>query len=334
VGKRAELDEVAEEVYACVPAEFTAIRNAKAHEARAAGKVELADALRRLQKPTAAAWLANLLVRALPRKVADLVAFGAALRSAQAALDGEALRRLSEQRGRVVGGLSHDARRLAAERGQNLSDAVIRELELTLEAAIFDPGAAEQLQRGRLTGALTYSGIGLPSLTPSSSTASMTVPTAPGPSRASTAASRHSCPTADRSGGRGDRGTRKGTRTRKGTGGAGLGETTRKLALREAQAEMRDALKAAQRATTAVMVAERAHARKRAAVSIAEAELARRREGARAAQRAVVRARADRDAAERLVRKAEQRVGAGSSGKSSRTTGTGNDACPSDAVTP
>lgn len=269
-----ELEEIADQLYSRSPAEFTAARNAEAREAREAGNAELADALRRMHKPTVAAWLANLLVRERPREVADLVALGTALRKAQAAFDGEALRHLSAQRHDVVGGLSRDARRLAAERGQSATGTVVRDLEETLEAALYDPSAAEQLERGRLTGALAYSGIGFPST---------------GAVRSNTRRKR-----APESAG--------------GAGGAGVKEVAHGSALRQAQHDARDARRAAERAATALATAERASAREKDALSAAETELARRREATRAVQRAVARARADRDAAEREARRAEQRV--------------------------
>lgn len=292
VRRRGPLDEIADELYSCPPAEFTVARNTAAREARKGGDTELADSLQRMHKPTVAAWLANLLVRERSREVAHLVELGTALRKAQAAFDGEALRRLSEQRHGVVRSLSQDARRLADERDQKLSDAVLRELEGTLEAAVFDPDAAVQLQRGRLTGALAYSGIGFPSLVEAS------------PSSSSTGALTES---------RGKSPTRAGRTPGRKPAEGHLRDASSKgaphaSALRLADREAQGARRAAQRATTALRDAERACEREKAALSAAEEELARRREVARAARRALARARADQEAAQRRARRAEQRA--------------------------
>jgi hypothetical protein len=60
----------------------------------------------------------------------------------------------------VVYALTQEARRLAAERGQAVSEDVERELQETLEAALADPAAAGAVASGRLTRALSYAGLG------------------------------------------------------------------------------------------------------------------------------------------------------------------------------
>ena len=62
------IDDVAQELYALVPEEFTAARNARAKEAKAAGDAELAAQVQALRKPTAGAWLLNQLVRRTPTR--------------------------------------------------------------------------------------------------------------------------------------------------------------------------------------------------------------------------------------------------------------------------
>ena len=56
---RTALDEIADELHARPSNEFTAARNATARAAQDAGDAGLANALRRMRKPTSAAWLAN-----------------------------------------------------------------------------------------------------------------------------------------------------------------------------------------------------------------------------------------------------------------------------------
>lgn len=151
---RVDLEEVAAELYRLPPGEFTAVRDRRAKEARAAGSRDLAEQIKQLRRPTAAAWLANLLVREQREQVEQLLELGAALRAAQETLSGEALLALSRQRQLVVGALGREARRLAAATGAAVpADAGVG-LEDTLRAALADDRAAQLLRAGRLTTAL------------------------------------------------------------------------------------------------------------------------------------------------------------------------------------
>src|SRR6516165_4082270 len=100
-----DLDSAADELYGLAPGEFTAARDRIAAEARAAGDGESAAAIKKLKRPTVAAWLANLLARRRAGDVERLVAFGQSLREAQEQLDASELRHLSQQRYEVVGAL-------------------------------------------------------------------------------------------------------------------------------------------------------------------------------------------------------------------------------------
>lgn len=157
-----DLDAVTDELYGVPPSDFVTERDERAAQARRAGERELADAIKRLRRPSAGAWLANLLVRERHEQVSKLLAVGAELRQAQARLANEDLRRLSKERRRVVASLAGDALELARDRGQTVSSAAARELEATLEAAMLDAGAAGELQAGRLSVALGYTGLGWP----------------------------------------------------------------------------------------------------------------------------------------------------------------------------
>ena len=150
----ADLDPVADELYALPRDEFTAARNAAAKRARQSGDKKLAEQIQALRRPSTAAWLANLLSREHPDEVRALVDLGDGLRAAQDQLEGEALRRLSQQRHEVVHGLVEQARALARSAGNPASDAVTRELEDTFTAAVNSSAAAEAVAGGRLTSAL------------------------------------------------------------------------------------------------------------------------------------------------------------------------------------
>lgn len=155
-----DLESVADELYGLRPADFTGARDERAAQARKSGDRELAAEIKSLRRPTTSAWLANLLARHRSDQVAELLDMGEALRQAQARLSGDELRRLSGQRHRVVSALAQEARRVAYEQGERVSDAVQQELEGTLDAALADPRAGEAVRVGRLTGALSYSGLG------------------------------------------------------------------------------------------------------------------------------------------------------------------------------
>jgi hypothetical protein len=155
-----DLDTVTAELYGAPPDAFTTTRNDRAKDARRAGDTELAKTITALRKPSAAAWVANQLVRQEAREVNELLEVGEAMRSAQDGLDADAMRRLAPRRHALVDSLVQAARHLALEQGRPLSDATVQELLGTLEAAFADAGASEALRSGRLTGALRYSGFG------------------------------------------------------------------------------------------------------------------------------------------------------------------------------
>jgi hypothetical protein len=156
-----DLDSVADKLYGLAPGEFTAARDARAAAARRAGDRALATAIKALRRPSGGAWLANLAVRKSPQHLAQLFDLGAAMRrQAEADVAGDDMRRLSQLRHRKVAAVVDAARQMASQLGQPVSEAMAKELEATLEAAVFDAGAADALRGGRLTKGLRYSGLG------------------------------------------------------------------------------------------------------------------------------------------------------------------------------
>jgi hypothetical protein len=152
--------EVADELYALSPAEFTAARDDRARQARASGKRDEAAAIKKLARPTASAWLVNQLARTAPDAIARLVVVGSALAEAQRNLVGERLRELSTERRQVINELLPRAREIASQAGQPASPGTMGEVRATLEAALADAGARAAVQSGRLTKALAYAGLG------------------------------------------------------------------------------------------------------------------------------------------------------------------------------
>jgi hypothetical protein len=164
--RRSPVDEAAADLYALSPREFTAHRDALAKAAKASGDKDAAREIAALRKPTVTAWLANQLVRRHHDDVVALLDLGPALRDATATLSGPQLRELSRQRNQVVQALVRQARRLAADAEQPVSEEVARGLEATLNAALADEAAATVLLQGRLAAQLEHSGFGLPSDAP------------------------------------------------------------------------------------------------------------------------------------------------------------------------
>jgi hypothetical protein len=153
------LREVAEELYGLRPEEFTGARTAAEKEARGAGDRELAAAVKALRRPAVAAWVVNLLGRRNAELLTQVVSLGDSLRQAQAQLQGDELRELTRQRRRLVAAVTAEARSLAESEGQRLSDAVVRQVEETLQAAMADPRAAEAVLSGLLAQPVTSTGV-------------------------------------------------------------------------------------------------------------------------------------------------------------------------------
>lgn len=151
---------IADELYALAPGAFTAARNARAKQAKADGDNELAKQVTALRKPALAAWVVNMLVRHENEQVGQLLGLGESLREAQAHLDADALRELTRQRRRVTAAMSARGRALAAELGEKVSEAVARQVEDTLHAAMVDEGAEAAVRSGLLTEPLTSTGLG------------------------------------------------------------------------------------------------------------------------------------------------------------------------------
>ena len=155
-----DLEQVADELYEVPPDEFIDLRKSRQDEAKADGDKALAKEIGALPKPSAAAWVANILVREQRAEIEGLVELGILLREAQESLAGDQLRALDVQRRQLVNALTRQARGLAHERGHPISTTVATQVEETLRAAMADPEAGEALLSGRLTSPMSYSGMG------------------------------------------------------------------------------------------------------------------------------------------------------------------------------
>lgn len=158
-----QLLEIADELYALSQDDFTPARDAKAKELKA--EKELAAAVKRLKKPSVAAWVVNLFVRRETEQVEQVIAVGQALRDAQEGMDGAELRALTRQRRQLTSAVTQQARSLAREEGVRVTQAVADQVESTLTAAMLDPECAKAVRSGLLTAALSSTGVGSVDLT-------------------------------------------------------------------------------------------------------------------------------------------------------------------------
>lgn len=155
-----ELDDVARELYDGSPEDFVAGRKSRAAEAKAAGDRDLAKQIAELRRPTRSAWIVNLLSFQAADELSGLLDLGAALAEAQQRLSGNDLRQLSRQRSAAISALVRRGSQLAQVRGHKPSEATLREVTDTLQAALSDPEVAETVRQGRLTQPQSYGGFG------------------------------------------------------------------------------------------------------------------------------------------------------------------------------
>ena len=156
-----DLERVADRLYALPPQRFVAERDAAVAAARASGDAAAAAALRKLRRPTVAAWLVNLLALRRPEALAELTGLADELRRAQEDLDGARLRELTGRRRGVVSALVGQARALAREVAPEVAGKLpLAEVESTLGAALVDRDAAAQVRSGRLVRAAAPAGFG------------------------------------------------------------------------------------------------------------------------------------------------------------------------------
>src|SRR5690242_10203332 len=141
------LDSERTALYALAPGEFTAARDARARELRAAGERELADAVRGLSRPSVPAWAVNLLARREPEALGELLATGDELRAAQQALlsgsgDAARLTGLIDRERRQADALAERAGELLRAADVPASTAALERVRETLHAAALDADIA------------------------------------------------------------------------------------------------------------------------------------------------------------------------------------------------
>jgi vacuolar-type H+-ATPase subunit I/STV1 len=152
-----QLLQIADELYGLPQDEFTPARDARAKELKA--EKGLAAAVKKLKKPSVAAWVVNLFVRRESGQVEQVIAVGTALREAQEGMDGAELRALTKQRRQLTSAVTQQARSLAKDEGVKVTQAVADQVEATLTAVMLDPACAQAVRSGLLTAALSSTGV-------------------------------------------------------------------------------------------------------------------------------------------------------------------------------
>jgi hypothetical protein len=144
--------------------EFTAKRNELAKSLRSDGEAEAADWVKRLQKPTRAAWLVNQLSVRKRKEIARLLEAGKQLRAAQeemlaGAADRAKLREAAQREQQTIDSLVRTAEAYGREHG--VGAQILTRVGETLQAASSDPQVAEAIERGRITREQRAASIGL-----------------------------------------------------------------------------------------------------------------------------------------------------------------------------
>ena len=141
-------------LYAAPPGEFVSRRDELARALRAEGNREAADEIKRLRKPTVAAWVVNQLARGEKMRVRGLVTAGERLRTAHAELlaggSSEGLERARDGERVAIEELAGAARGLLEEAGHPPTEAVLDRVRETLHAAMVDEAVGERVRAGRL----------------------------------------------------------------------------------------------------------------------------------------------------------------------------------------
>lgn len=163
------VERAAGELYGAPLDEFVPRRDALAKELRSAGDRDGADAVKRLAKPSLAAWTVNRLARERPSDMAALIESGDELRRVQEWLlrreaDPHDLRRAVESERAIVGRLAGAASEVLQAAGRRGGPALLERIAETLHAAAADSELGRRALAGRLNRDEVAVGLGVPGL--------------------------------------------------------------------------------------------------------------------------------------------------------------------------
>jgi hypothetical protein len=157
-----------DDLYAADPGEFVERRDRLARSLRDDGDREAADEVKKLRKPSVAAWTVNQLARREKMRLRGLFTAGERLRAAhEDVLAGgphEALEQARDDERRALNELASAARSLLEDAGHPPTEAVLDRVRDTLHAAVVDEGLGERVRAGRLEKEERATGFGFTSL--------------------------------------------------------------------------------------------------------------------------------------------------------------------------
>lgn len=156
-----DLDTAVDALYARPLDEFVAARDAAVRQATDSGDRLGAARVKRLRKPSVAAWVINQVARAHPDEFGALAQLGDELRAATQDRDRARIRALDHLRRERTDALVRAVREAGEVGGRSVSSAVLDRMTETLTAAVMDPDAAAVVRAGRLSRALQHVGFGI-----------------------------------------------------------------------------------------------------------------------------------------------------------------------------
>jgi hypothetical protein len=169
---RAGSEQRLDELYRDHPDGFVAGRDRLVKEIRAAGDRDEADRVKKLRRPTVAAWLINLPALSSPAELEEFAEASRELEAAQSrALEGEddgaaGWRAAAARERDAAGAVSDVAERIARDRGHPASERALELVGETLRAASADPELRERVFRGRVERERSAATLGTPTVMP------------------------------------------------------------------------------------------------------------------------------------------------------------------------
>jgi hypothetical protein len=158
-------DEEIDRLYGLPLESFVSERDALARRLREGGDRAVAEAVKRLAKPTRPAWAANQALRSQPQARRELLAAGEELRERQERVlagrgDAGELRPAAQREQAAVGELVRAASGLLIEKGRGLGGTTLDRVRETLHAATVDDEVREAVAEGRLEREARAAGLG------------------------------------------------------------------------------------------------------------------------------------------------------------------------------
>jgi len=162
--------EAGDDLYGASLDEFVARRDERARALRKEGKRDEAEEVKKLRKPTVAAWAVNMLARREGPRVKGLLDAGERLRTAHAKLlsggPSADVQEASRAERKAVEELVDAAARILAEAGRSATETTLDRIRDTLHAAASDERVRELVRKGRVVEDEEATGFALTGLAP------------------------------------------------------------------------------------------------------------------------------------------------------------------------